>query len=117
MSEPTDAEQEVARVLRENLLVRPQFLEPVVIEAVRLEGGYPHTQLLVMLRLEERPERLYGLRTTLSAWDFPKAGLPEPTPSGWAGWVFDAIMEAIEADPGLPDGPLGNDGVIWVDID
>ncbi len=117
MSEPTAAEREVARVLREDLLVRPQFLEPVDIEAVRLDGGYPNTQLVVLLRLRDRPESLYGLRTTLSAWDFPKAGLPEPTPSEWAGWVFDAIMEAVEADPGLPVRTPGQDGVIWVDLD
>jgi hypothetical protein len=42
---------EVARVLRDELLVRPQFWNPVDVEEVRLEGGYPATDLVVLLRL------------------------------------------------------------------
>lgn len=99
---------EVARVLRDELLVRPQFWNPVDVEEVRLEGGYPATDLVVLLRLRERPRVLYGLRTTLSAWDFPRTGLPEPTPSGWAGWVFNDIMEAVDAGPGLRVRPPGD---------
>jgi hypothetical protein len=38
----------------------------------------------------------------VSAWDFPEASLPEPTPRKWAVWVFNDIMEAVEAAPGFP---------------
>src|SRR5436305_1838901 len=112
MTAPTESELEVARVLRDELLVRPQFWNPVDVQEVRLQGGHPATELIVLLRLRERPQTLYRLRTKLSDWDFPKAGLPEPTPSGWATWVYNDIMEAVDAGTGLPTQPPGDDGVV-----
>lgn len=117
MAGPTEAEIEVARMLRDELLVRPQFWNRVDVEQVRLEGGHPATELVVLLRLSDRPEVLYSLHTTLSAWSFPKAGLPEPTPAEWAVWVYNDIMEAVDAGSGLPVRPPGDDGVVSIDLD
>ena len=116
VTEPTAEEIEVVAILR-GMLPSPHFFFPITVEDIRLEGGHPTTRLVVMLRMTERPERLYGLFTVLSDWDFERAGLGATTPSGWAGWLHDAVMEAVDAAPGLPLGPVGDDGVVWVDLD
>ena len=117
-AQPTVEETEVARWLRQ-LLPRSgaQCWYPIDVEDVRLEGGFPETKLVVLLRLRERRQVLYGLHTKLSEWDFPGAGLPQPEAEGWAMWVVDAVMEAVEATPGLPAEHPNDSGIVWVDLD
>jgi hypothetical protein len=116
MPEPTSDELEVARILSE-MLPNPYFFTPITLDDIRLEGGYPSTRLVVLLRERDRPDTLYGLVTVLSDWDFPGAGLGEVTPRVWAGWVNDLVMETVDADPGLPRSAPGPDGVVWIDMD
>ncbi len=116
VAEPTLDEVEVARILRE-ALPSPHFFTPITVDEIRLEGGYPTTRLVVLLRERAHPDIVYGLMTVLSEWDFPRAGLGAVTPLQWAAWVHDLIMETVDADPGLPRPEPDHEGVLWVDMD
>jgi hypothetical protein len=93
------------------------FWVPLTVEGCRLEGEGAATRLVVLLRLNARPETLYGLTTRLAERDFPAAGLGEVTPQSWAAWVRTAIEELVDTEPGLPVMAAGEDGIVWIDLD
>ncbi len=81
---------------------------PVTVDGLWLEGEHDRLTLVVALTHGDRPEVRYELRTQLSDWDFV-AG------EGWAVWLQEAIVEAVDAAPGLPAAT--QPGTVVVDLD
>jgi hypothetical protein len=84
------------------------FFTAVKVEDVRLEGPAGDPSLVVLLRTEDHPGHLYGLRARVSDYH-PDEG----DPGKWAGYIHDQVMEAVDADPGLPQ-PEGE--ITWVGL-
>jgi hypothetical protein len=84
------------------------FLADVTIHEVRLEGPRDDPSLVILLHTEDHLGSLYGLRAKVSEYH-PDEGDPDR----WAGYLHDQVMEAVDADPGLPD-PMG--AITWIDL-
>ena len=106
----------MADLLRDSL-PRTRFWTGAILEDVRLDEAHEQTRLLVTIRTEQAPAATHALVTVLDQWDFEAAGLGPATPNGWSQWLLDAVVEAVDAAPGLPTGPIADDGLVWVDLD
>ena len=80
----------------------------VLIEEVALDGPPTDPNLVILLRTEQHPGALYGLRAKVSWY-----GAENDDPESWLHTIHDQVMEAVDADPGLP---VPEDPITWVDL-
>lgn len=83
-------------VLREALRNTGPFFTDVEIIDVKIEGDPSDEFLVVQLTIAEHPGHLFHLRTRVR--DYQEN---DPDPSRWRGYLFDRVMETVDAAPGL----------------
>jgi hypothetical protein len=112
-------ERELVRWLRAQLMPRTlqdrRTLGTVTVEDVRVEGGFPDSRLVVVVRLSTRPHCRFGFRARIwtdegvsrgAANDFPDA-------DDFAMILGAHLEETVMAWPGLPS-ECAPDGITWV---
>jgi hypothetical protein len=90
----------------------------VTTDEVRLDGSYPATELVVVLRDSARPDCRFGLRARIWTDDGrPRGELHQfASPAEFAMILNTHLEEEVMAYPGLPD-ECEPGAVTWIGID
>lgn len=77
------------------------FFTDVTIGNVELEGDSADPYLVIRLRRTNYPQHLFLLRTRVREYEEN-----DTDPAGWKAYLFDRVMETVDAAPGLcPSNP------------
>ena len=101
--------QAIAQELDQMLRNSTAFASPVTIEGVQLSGKPLADAIEVSLSLHSQPDVVYALCAHLIEWQ--NSGIPgvrEPKPRDIAQWIYVAIVEEVDASPGLPPPEPGS---------